>query len=252
MSTQKHFILLRGLTRESGHWGDFASSLQKLFPQSQIILLDLPGAGLYHKMKSPLSVDEMTRFLRESFPQKNILEKGSITFIGVSLGGMVAMKWAELFPQDLAHIILINSSSGGLLPFWKRLKPAALQTLLLASIYPKKQHSIIFDRVCQKKENKEKTTRMWEKIHCERPVSVWNAKRQIFAAARFKLQNKLSVKGLVLTSLGDDLVSSECSQAIADFLEFPIRVHPWAGHELPDDDPEWVLNEIITASLNCC
>lgn len=244
MSTQKHFILLRGLTRESRHWGDFPSLLEKAYPRSRIILLDLPGAGLLHKEKCPLSVDEITIYLRNSFNHKDLLGEGSITFVGVSLGGMIAMKWAELYPQDLSEIILINSSAGSIVPIWKRLKPNALMTLVHASINPKNQHSIIFDRVCRKVENKEHLIRVWEKIHLENPVSFFNANRQIFAAARFKLRQKIRTRGLVLTSEGDDLVSSDCSKAIAKFLNYPLRVHPWAGHELPDDDPEWVLNEI--------
>ncbi|MFA7613335.1 MAG: alpha/beta hydrolase [Candidatus Caldatribacteriota bacterium] len=245
MSTQKHFILLRGLTRESRHWGDFPSLLRKAYPQSEIILLDLPGAGLLHKEKCPLSVDEITKSLRKSLTQQDLLGKNSMTFIGVSLGGMVAMKWAELYPEDLSEIILINSSAGSIIPIWKRLKPDALITLVHASINPKKQHSIIFDRVCRRKENKELLIKAWERIHLDKPVSFFNANRQIYAAARFKLSQKIQTRGLVLTSEGDDLVSSDCSKAIAKYLNYPLKIHPWAGHELPDDDPEWVLKQIL-------
>ncbi|HLT23389.1 MAG TPA: alpha/beta hydrolase, partial [Bacteriovoracaceae bacterium] len=105
MSKQKHFILLRGLTRESRHWGDFPKLLQEHYPESKIILLDLPGAGTLHKERAPLSVEKMVTRLRKEIDE-HLLEKNNINFIGVSLGGMVAMKWAEMFPQDLNKIIL--------------------------------------------------------------------------------------------------------------------------------------------------
>lgn len=91
MSKQKHFILLRGLTRESRHWGNFPSMLQELYPQSSILQPDLPGAGTLNSTKSPLSVQEITHLLREKI-DPSYLGKNNIVFIGVSLGGMVGLK----------------------------------------------------------------------------------------------------------------------------------------------------------------
>lgn len=246
MSSQKHFILLRGLTRESRHWGHFPDLLKKKYPLSEITLLDLPGAGLLNREKAPLSVHAMTIRLR-SLVKSDQLEKGNIVFIGVSLGGMVAMKWAELFPQDLCQIILINSSAGAIAPVWKRLRPGAIITLVHSILDPKNQHQIIFDRVCRKKENRDHLVSSWKKIQTENPVSIENAFRQITAAARFKLKRPVSIKGLVLTSVGDGFVNKDCSQKLARFLNFPLEIHPWAGHELPDDDPEWIIEKLANS-----
>lgn len=109
---------------------------------------------------------------------------------------------------------------------------------------PQKQHSIIFDGVCRNKENKAHLIPLWEKIHQERPVSLENAHRQIIAAARFKLPAQLTVRGLVLTSQGDDLVNNHCSKEMARYLNWPLKIHSWGGHELPDDDPEWVIKQV--------
>lgn len=243
MSKQKHFLLLRGLTRESRHWGNFPELLKKQYPSSEMILLDLPGAGVSYKEKAPLSVKEMVLKLRTQV-NPEFLEKGQIVMVGVSLGGMISMKWAELFPQDLDSIVVVNSSAGCISPVWKRIKPTGLATLIYGVLRPEKQHEIIFNRVCRKKENRDHLISLWKKIHSENPVSVDNAKRQIIAAALFSLKKPLSVKGLVVTSMGDDLVNSECSKGLARFLNYPLEIHPWAGHELPDDDPEWVLEKV--------
>lgn len=42
-----HFILLRGLTRESAHWGDCVPPLKAAFPHTKPSLLGQPGAGPY-------------------------------------------------------------------------------------------------------------------------------------------------------------------------------------------------------------
>jgi len=49
---------------------------------------------------------------------------------------------------------------------------------------------------------------------------------------------------LLLASAGDQLVSLKCSQALAAAWQCPIQTHPWAGHDLPLDDPPWVIARV--------
>ena len=51
----QNWLLLRGLARESGHWGDFVNQLQVAFPKATINTLDLAGTGQFHHQKSPKS-----------------------------------------------------------------------------------------------------------------------------------------------------------------------------------------------------
>ena len=39
------WVLLRGLTREAGHWGSFPNQLRKALGGTPVLTLDLPGAG---------------------------------------------------------------------------------------------------------------------------------------------------------------------------------------------------------------
>jgi hypothetical protein len=43
-----------------------------------------------------------------------------------------------------------------------------------------------------------------------------------------------------MNSLGDRMVDPACTQAIAREWNVTPKTHPWAGHDLPLDDPEWV------------
>ena len=58
------WILLRGLTREARHWGDFPARLRAAFTDATIHTPDLPGNGRLHAQASPASVGAMTEHCR--------------------------------------------------------------------------------------------------------------------------------------------------------------------------------------------
>lgn len=49
---------------------------------------------------------------------------------------------------------------------------------------------------------------------------------------------------LLLSSDPDQLVSSQCSRAIASVWQRPLVLHPFAGHDLPLDDPQWAADQV--------
>ena len=51
-----HWILLRGLTREHAHWGNFPSRLREAFPDHLFHTVDLPGTGVRYRENSPSTV----------------------------------------------------------------------------------------------------------------------------------------------------------------------------------------------------
>ena len=53
------WVLLRGLTREAAHWGEFVPALQAR-SSAPVICLDLPGAGLRHRDTSPARLEALT------------------------------------------------------------------------------------------------------------------------------------------------------------------------------------------------
>lgn len=70
--------------------------------------------------------------------------------------------------------------------------------------------------------------------------------RQLVAAARYCAPTAAPVDlVLLLGSQEDRLVSSQCSQAIAQAWGLPLQLHPWAGHDLPLDDPQWVIDAVL-------
>jgi len=51
------WILLRGLTRETRHWGEFPARLQH--EGARVLALDLPGNGRLYRERSPASVEAL-------------------------------------------------------------------------------------------------------------------------------------------------------------------------------------------------
>ena len=76
-------------------------------------------------------------------------------------------------------------------------------------------------------------------------VTRGNVVRQLVAAARYSSRiGAPAVPTLLLASTQDRLVSVECSRRLAEVWRLPLREHPFAGHDLPLDDPEWVVEAI--------
>ncbi|MEO8807178.1 MAG: alpha/beta hydrolase, partial [Burkholderiaceae bacterium] len=58
------WVLLRGLTRESRHWGEFPMLLEAQLGPVQVVTLDLPGNGQRHAQASPTRVVDMAESCR--------------------------------------------------------------------------------------------------------------------------------------------------------------------------------------------
>ena len=58
------WILLRGLTRESGHCGGFLPLFQQTCPDDAVVPLDLPGSGAFHDQASPWTVQAVVQHCR--------------------------------------------------------------------------------------------------------------------------------------------------------------------------------------------
>ena len=118
-STGRQWIFLRGLARESRHWGEFPQKFQERFPQDKLHLVDLPGTGSKMKQSSPVTIQGIMRSIRRDL--HNEVGNGPFHFMALSLGGMVALSWMNQFPSEVSGAVIVNSSSQ-LSPFYHRLR----------------------------------------------------------------------------------------------------------------------------------
>ncbi|MEY3759726.1 MAG: hypothetical protein RIR39_1217, partial [Pseudomonadota bacterium] len=104
-----HWILLRGLARESAHWGDFIPILKATFPDANITTIDLPGTGCFYQEASSATIKAITDTVRNQALAQGYLQQ-PVTLLAVSLGAMVAWELMRRYPDDVCGAILINTS----------------------------------------------------------------------------------------------------------------------------------------------
>jgi pimeloyl-ACP methyl ester carboxylesterase len=177
------WVLLRGLTREARHWGEFPAMLSRELGGCPVLTMDLPGNGALHRLRSPGSVEAMADCCHAEL-RRGLA--GPVNVLAMSLGAMVAVAWAQRHPRDLAGIVLVNTSLKPVSPFHQRLRPrnyAALLALALAGT-PRQWEQTILRLTSRQTGDRSALLQRWLMLRAERPVSRANALRQLWAAAR--------------------------------------------------------------------
>lgn len=238
------WIFLRGLTRETGHWGEFVGHFQQAMPAQVIVPLDLPGNGLLNQQGSPCRVQDMVAHCRALLTQRKLDPPYHV--LAMSLGAMVSVSWAQSHPHEVAAQVLINTSMRPFNPFYQRLLPANYRTLfrlMLCGATPQVwEHTLLHmtSNHCDAS-----VLPAWLALRRAHPVTRMNALRQLLAAARFQaLQDQPATPTLLLASVQDHLVSVECSRSLVRHWSCVLRIHPSAGHDIPLDDGPWVAEQV--------
>ena len=238
-----NWILLRGLGRHSLFWNDFPLRLEKELKETdKVLCLDLPGLnGEKTKFKS---ISDITDQMREKWlSQKG---DGAWSIAAISLGGMVAMNWASRYPEDFNHLITINSSDAKLSPVYERLTPRAAKYLLKILKEPslRNKEKYVLEATSNLIEINETLLDQYEAIAHKSKINLKILIKQLWAAFNFKSPDQIKTSYTVLTSRGDKFVSYRCSQKLAKRYGASIYIHDTAGHDLPLDDPNWVIQRM--------
>ncbi len=238
------WLLLRGLMRETRHWGDFPARLAAA-GQTSTYTLDLAGNGLRYRETSGPTVPDMADDVADQWQR---LRGGPVRVLALSLGGMVAAEWARQAPHTVTELVLCNSSFRPYSAPWERFQPRALSKLLRLLLTAPAALEIETE-ILRLSSNRPETHAAqlcdWVQWRQQCPVSAGNVLRQLAAAARYRAAPAPAVATRVLSSAGDRLVSPRCSQRLAAAWKVPLTLHPSAGHDLPLDDPDWLLAQLV-------
>lgn len=240
----REWIVIRGLGREAAHSREFLSKLQEADPESRVRCVDLPGAGEFYKLSSPMSIESIAEFVNLQVEKQESSER---YILAVSLGAMVATSLLKKYPQVAKGAVLANTSFANLSPFYHRLQIEAL-----AHMYKAVTSTDLIARekevlaMVSNRSDRDLYAEEWADIARQRPVAPMNFLKQLLAASFYKLDyEKPAHPILVLSSARDRMVHPECSQKLSHFWDLPIEVHPTAGHELWLDDADWVIQKTI-------
>ncbi len=235
------WVLLRGLTRERGHWGAFPAQLAAALGED-VVTLDLAGNGERHRERSPVRIDAMADDVDAAVRRLQLA--GPVCVLAMSLGAMVAVAWARIASVPIARLVLISTSLRPYAPVHWRMRPSVAARLswhLLRGSPCALEHAVY---ACTSAGADPSVVASWLALRQRHPVSRANALRQVLAAARFSATAAPRVPTLLLAGRGDRLVDPRCSERIAAAWRCPLAMHPTAGHDVPLDDPDWVIQEV--------
>ena len=98
-------ILLHGFPENLHIWDEFSKTLSKSF---RVITIDLPGLGESECIGYVHTMDLMAQCVHSLMKELNLKR---YVVVGHSMGGYVAMAFAELFPENLRGLCLFHSSA---------------------------------------------------------------------------------------------------------------------------------------------
>ncbi|SFH80107.1 Lysophospholipase, alpha-beta hydrolase superfamily [Collimonas sp. OK307] len=243
------WVFLRGLMRETRHWGKFPDLFRSMVPEADITLLDLPGNGSLHALRSPARVEDMTDFCRQQLLSRNITPPYNL--FALSLGGMVATDWAMRYPDEIAGCVLLNTSLRPVNPFYRRLRLRnypALLALGLSSLLNRnigRQERLLLRLTSNQHAQQADVLADWISYQHDQPVTHQNALRQLYAAIRYRVPAQAPAAPLlILAGSADRLIDSRCSQQLAHQWQAALATQATAGHDLTLDAGHWVAEQV--------
>ncbi|MFG6466859.1 alpha/beta fold hydrolase [Roseateles sp. BYS87W] len=244
------WVLVRGWSRNSGHWGAFPRFFERelglVQPGARLVLLDLPGTGAWSQQASPTRVRDIVKLCRDELQRRGVA--GPVSLLGMSLGAAVIADWATRYPSEVAAGVLINPSLRPFSEVFRRSMPMEYLALFLLSFgrfnWRRREERVL--RLTTRLTAPQAVMERWLDLQRQHPVGVRNAVRQWWAGLRYRASRaRPGAPMLLLCSRADGLVDWRCSQAISRAWGAPLRLHTKAGHDLALDDPLWVARSVV-------
>lgn len=92
-------LMLHGWGMHGGIWGRAAEQLAQHF---RVYCVDLPGHGASSSL-TPYNLDAIVQCLQEQYTEP-------VALCGWSLGGQVALRWAQRAPQQISKLVLVATT----------------------------------------------------------------------------------------------------------------------------------------------
>lgn len=241
---KEKLLLIRGLTRERRHWGEFVSLAEKNSLGAEVFTIDLPGFGDFHKLSSPLSVGQIAEFMESQLKAR--LQDEAIHVFAISLGAMVATELQRRYPKRFKSMVLANTSFSNTSGMFKRIRPQALKPVVKQTLAKtdEEREEMVAD-IVSTRADRHKVVAEWSSYAKEKRPRLLSKLTQLIAAATFKGPlSQPSCPTLLLGSDGDEMVSSECTRDIAEQWGLNPIIHPTAGHEICFDAGDWVMEQV--------
>ena len=118
-------VFIHGFLENLSMWDDFVAALSKNY---RVVCVDLLGHGLTPSIGYVHTMDEMAEAVKSVL---NHLKLRKYTLVGHSMGGYVALAFAEYYPDHVASLCLFYSSAKEDTPDKKALRLRAIEAVKL-------------------------------------------------------------------------------------------------------------------------
>ncbi|QNJ97327.1 alpha/beta fold hydrolase [Constantimarinum furrinae] len=118
-------VLLHGFLESATMWERLSMTLAQ---KNTVLTIDLPGHGQSECLDETHTMEIMAETVNALLQKEKI---GTAGFIGHSMGGYVALAFAELFPEKTDSLILLNSSPAEDSPERKQNRDRAIELMLV-------------------------------------------------------------------------------------------------------------------------
>ena len=98
-------VLLHGFLENLSMWNHISATLSK---KNRIITIDLLGHGKTDNLGYVHSMEDQAHLVRSLLKNLNLRK---VTLIGHSMGGYIALAFADLYPKNTKGFCLLNSTS---------------------------------------------------------------------------------------------------------------------------------------------
>ncbi|MDW8041756.1 MAG: alpha/beta hydrolase [Nitrososphaerota archaeon] len=241
-------LLIHGWGSSSFTWRKNYSSLAEGF---RVIAVDLPGFGLSERLREGCRLPWVTEHLLKL---AEVLGLGSLSVVGLSMGGVIASHLAATHPERVRELVLVNPSLrlrqiGRRPPSGRLIRSGPVAALLAAVLVNRYfvrralRNAVWFKEVV----DEEMVTGYY--------MSVKESGRTLLEAfdiiAGFDLKTLETLKVPTLFILGerDRLVPAEANAELAGRMGSAVRTIPDAGHLVHEERPE-MFNSVLKEYLS--
>jgi 3-oxoadipate enol-lactonase len=230
-------VMIRGLARSARFWLDFAPRMARSF---RVVTLDNRGVGRSDKPRRPFSTRAMADDVAAVLDDVG-LSRAHI--FGMSLGGMIAARFALRHPDRVDRLVLGCTTMGGARA--KRIPLSSIATLVaagrgsFAEAMTSTAHIVVSPAFLAERDD---ILPAWRAIATSEPVPLRGSLLQLLAGAEHNISREvhgIRAPTLVLTGDADRLIPAENSERLAALIPgAKLVLLPGAGHDFTTEQPE--------------
>ncbi|MBM3418528.1 MAG: alpha/beta fold hydrolase [Bacteroidetes bacterium] len=241
----KPLLILHGLFGFSDNWVTHAKRLANYY---RVILVDLRNHG-HSPWSSEFSYELMAEDVEELVNQ---LELSNVILLGHSMGGKVAMRYAQLFPERLDKLVVVDMGVKEYPPHHQQIL-LAINSLELSEIKARREAEKHFLNYLADKGIIHFLLKnlYWR----EKGILDWRMNYRVLEIAMPEILSEIPfceswVPTLFIRGeLSDYILDEDIGKLESYFLDSCLVIIPRAGHWVHSDQQEIFLNEVLSFCL---